>query len=65
MYPKSMFLAKIRKLINFLSFFFIFSAVKNRCILPGRVFVMRECRDRLEGAGFRLHRERIRVCVLL
>ena len=42
MYPQSMFKAKIRKLSS--SFFhlkiFNFTAVKNRCILHGHVFVM-------------------------
>ena len=39
MYPQSMFLAKIRIWSSFLKNF-NFTAVKNRCILHGHVFVM-------------------------
>ena len=40
MYPRSMLTAKIRKILQFYLKIIIFTAVKNHCVLHGRVFVM-------------------------
>ena len=54
MYPHSMFWAKIRN-YHFLSKFFIFTAVKNHCILHGHVFVIKCVKENTVFSYFLCH----------